>query len=87
MTHKRREIPEFKAAWSFGNDVLMRKFTGHLAVHEIRTSVDLARDYGVCHVPGALSATIEIERVDDFPLTQEGIEIDGVDAFPPSCQS
>jgi hypothetical protein len=28
-------------------DVLMRKLTGHLAVHEILDSLDLARDYGV----------------------------------------
>jgi hypothetical protein len=55
-THKRRDMPEFRAAWRNDKDVLMRKLTGHLAVHEIRDSLDLARDYGVCHVPGALAS-------------------------------
>ena len=49
-------MPEFRAAWRNNNDVLMRKLTGHIAVHEIRDSLDLARDYGVCHVPVALAS-------------------------------
>ena len=47
-------MPEFRAAWRNDKDVLMRKLTGHLAVHEIRDSLDLAHDYGVCH--GALAS-------------------------------
>ena len=47
-------MSEFRAAWRNDNDVLMRKSTGHLAVHEIRDSLDLARDYGVCQVPDVL---------------------------------
>ena len=49
-------MPEFRAAWRNDKDVLMRKLTGHLAVHEIRDSLELARDNGVCHVPGALAS-------------------------------
>jgi hypothetical protein len=49
-------MPEFRAAWRNDKDVLMRKFTGHIAVQKIRDSLDLARDYGVCQVPGALAS-------------------------------
>ena len=54
--HKRCDMQEFRAAWRNDNDVLVRKLTGHFALHEIHDSLDLARDYGVCHVPVALTS-------------------------------
>ena len=58
----------------------MRRLTGHLAVHEIRDSLDLARDYGVCHVPGALAS--DEARTDRSEAEDRQLDIEAAGIVP-----
>ena len=70
----------------------MRKLTGHLvylAVHEIRDSLDLARDYRVCHVPGSLASDETWTDRSEAEDSQLDIEVAGIEPTPcmPECEA